>query len=206
MIVLDDHRIFRLGLREELRHMDIAVEVAAEAASGEEFFELLKTTKADMVLLDLILPDMTGVEVARRLRKERPEMKILVLSAEERTDFMEALVEIGIEGFLSKAGPANELQTVIEYVAEGGEFFGRDIARIIHCVHVSKRNGDFNFTLREQEIIKFCAQGLSAKEIAMRLSISMKTVTNHKTNIFKKMGICSNIELMRYAMRMGIIE
>src|SRR5574344_1722162 len=105
VIVLDDHRIFRLGLREELRHMDIAVEVAAEAASGEEFFELLKTTKADMVLLDLILPDMTGVEVARRLRKERPEMKILVLSAEERTDFMEALVEIGIEGFLSKAGP-----------------------------------------------------------------------------------------------------
>jgi DNA-binding NarL/FixJ family response regulator len=206
VIVLDDHRIFRLGLREELRCMDIPVEMAGEAESGEEFFRLLKNTKADMVLLDLILPDMPGVDVARRLRKERPAMKILVLSAEERLETLEALMNIGIDGFVSKAGPANELQTAIEYIADGAEFFGRDIARLVHCVHVAKKSEDFNFTPREKEIMMLCAKGLSAKEIATHMSISLKTVINHKYNIFKKMGIDNCMELVKYAMRNGMIE
>lgn len=206
VIIVDDHRIFRVGLRAEIQGMGIPIEIAGEAASAEEFFSLLKTIDADMVLLDILLPDMSGVDIARKLRKEYPNLKILILSAETDNETIGQLMLVGIDGFVSKTIAPGELQTAIEYITEGAEYYGRDIARIMHCVRIAHKNINYNFTPRETQIIQLCAQGLPAKKIADRLNISLKTVVTHKYNIFKKMGINNCLELVNYALRMGIIS
>jgi DNA-binding NarL/FixJ family response regulator len=206
VIIVDDHRIFRVGLRTDIQAMNVPVEIVGEASSAAEFFSLLETTKADMVLLDIILPDVSGIDIASLLRKEYPNLKILMLSAETDNETIEKLMKIGIDGFINKNVSTNELQNAIEYVAEGAEYYGRDIARIVHCVRMSRKNTDCHFTPRENEIIQMCAQGLSAKEIADKLNIGLKTVITHKYNIFKKMGICNCVELVKYALQKGIIS
>jgi DNA-binding NarL/FixJ family response regulator len=206
IIIVDDHRIFRIGLRAEIESMTIPVEIVGEAASAAEFFNILATTEADVVLLDIILPDVSGIDIVRRLRKENTTLKILMLSAETDSDTIAKLMQLGIDGFISKSVPAGTLQTAIEYVAAGAEYYGRDIARIVHCIRMSNREKDFSFTPREKEIIQLCAQGLSAKEIADKLCICLKTVVAHKYNIFKKMGISNCVELVNYALRLGIIN
>lgn len=206
VIIVDDHRIFRVGLRAEIQGMSVPVEIAGEAGSSEELFRLLETTEADVIMLDIILPDVSGVDIARRLRRDYPGLKILMLSAETSQETIEQLMKVNIDGFVSKNVSASELQRAIEYVAEGAEYYGRDIARIMHCVHVLHQDNDGCFTPREKEIIQLCAHGLSAKEIADKLCVSLKTVVVHKYNIFKKMGINNCVELVNYALRKGIIS
>jgi DNA-binding NarL/FixJ family response regulator len=163
VIIVDDHRIFRIGLRVEIRSMSIPVQIVGEAGSAAELFSLLETTEADIVLLDIILPDVSGVGIAKRLRKDYPNLKILVLSAETDNETIGMMMQIGIDGFISKNVPAGELQTAIEYIADGAEYYGRDIARIVHCVRMTHKDNDYCFTPRETEIIQLCAKGLSAK-------------------------------------------
>lgn len=206
VIIVDDHRIFRVGLHSEIREMSIPVDIAAEVESAEQLFSLLPTTAADIVLLDIGLPGMSGVEAARKLRREYPAIKILVLSAENNNETISQLMQVGIDGFVNKSVPLGELQTAIEYLAQGAEYYGRDIARIMHCVRTARHDVDGNFTAREKQIIQLCAQGLTAKDIANVLNVSLKTVITHKYNIFKKMGINNCVELVNYALRTGIIN
>jgi DNA-binding NarL/FixJ family response regulator len=206
VIIVDDHRIFRIGLRAEIKRMTIPVTIVGEAASGVELFELLKTTNADIVLLDIRLPDMSGIDIARELREEYPDLKILILSAEADKNTIGNLMVIGINGFISKSAPPGELEKAIDYIDDGAEFYGRDIASIVHCVRAANKDVSYDFTPREREIIKYCAQGWSAKQIAHHLDICLKTVVTHKYNIFRKMGITNNVELVNFALRTGIIN
>jgi DNA-binding NarL/FixJ family response regulator len=186
---------------------DEDMEIVGEAGSAFEFFELLKRTTADLVLLDILLPDVSGIDIARQLRRKYPMIKILVLSSEEDKKMLELLVDIGIDGFISKDSPFNELVAAIEAISEGGHYFGRDIARLMYCVRVSKPSvSNSIFTHREEEIITLCAQGLTAKEISAKLNISMKTVITHKYNIFKKLGINSCVELVSYVLKNNIVH
>ena len=139
-IIVDDHRVFRSSLRAafEAGHPDLFV--AGEAGSGEELFRLLASTPADVALLDINLPDVWGVDLARRLRRDYPELKILAVSAENAVETIQAMVEAGIDGFISKRnGDANEIAQAIRAVVGGEEYFGRDIAAIIFDLYVSKK-------------------------------------------------------------------
>ena len=173
-------------------------------------FRLLETVTPDIILLDIILPDTTGIEIARKLRKEKPAIKILAISAENTTDVVQAMINIGIEGFISKRqGSPGDIVEAIRAIMDGYEYFGSDISSIIFKIYVSKKKtADVTpeFTGREKEIILLCRSGLLSKEIASRLDISPRTVDNHKANIFKKLGINNTLEMVQYATKNGIIR
>jgi len=210
IIILDDHELFRLGIRSviESRHPDISI--VGEAGMGAEFFALLRTTTPDLVLLDIVLPDMSGIAIARRLKNEYPEIKILVVSAENSTATAEELLDVGIEGFISKLkGSPDTLVEAIRSIMQGLEYFGRDISDIIRHIYLTKKKTievTSEFTEPERRIIEYSHEGLPAKLIADRLGISARTVDWHKSNIFRKLGINNSLEMVRYAVKNGIIK
>jgi DNA-binding NarL/FixJ family response regulator len=209
-LLVDDHEMFRLGVKTaiELNHPDI--KVVAEAETGAELFALLKTTKPDIILLDIILPDTTGVEIARRMKKEYPEIKILAISAENTAQVVSQMLEIGIEGFITKrAGDITSIINAIRSIMLGFEFFGKDIADIISRIYLKKKSTEEitgDLTKQEKQIVELCYEGLQAKEIADRLCISPRTVHAHKTNIFQKLGLGNTAEVIKYALKNGIIR
>jgi len=209
VIVVDDHALFRLGAKSALNDKYFGISVVGEAESGTELFGILKTTHADIVLLDISLPDMSGIEIARRLRDEYPLIKILVISIDNTVSAVQALMNVGINGFISKRhGSADELPEAIHTIMDGFEYYGKDISRIIYDIYVSKEAEAgiiTEFTKREKEIIALCRNGLMSKEIASHLKISPRTVDTHKNNIFKKIGINNSIEMVQYALKHGII-
>jgi len=210
VIIVDDHALFRLGVSTSISNSRREIQVVGEAESGEDLFDLLRTTAADLVLLDIMLPGMSGIETARRLRSEHPKIKILAVSSENTAAVLESLLEIGIDGFISKRyGGIGEIAQAIQTVMSGIEYFGKDIAAIIYQIYVSKKSAAGvtpEFTEREREIIELCRDGLIGKEIGERLGISIHTVNNHKNNIFRKLGIENTMEMVQYALKHKIIR
>ena len=209
VIMVDDHELFRLSLRTaiECSHSDIII--AGEAGSGAEFFNLLKIVSADIVLLDIAMPGMSGIEIAHRLKTERPDMKILAVSAENALSTVEAMLEIGIEGFVSKSSCKPDiLAEAIRSVMQGLEYFGRDISDIISRIYIVKKKTTHvseEFSEQEKNIIELCLEGLPAKLIADRLGISTRTVNWHKSNMFSKLGINSTLELVQFVIKNKMI-
>jgi len=210
VIIVDDHSLFRLGLRAALTSSCSDICIIGEADSGKALFLLLESKKPDIILLDIILPDMNGIAIARRLRKEYPLVKILIISSENTMGIIHELLETEINGFISKQLCAGEEPVeAIRAIMNGMDYFGRDIASIIYNIYISKKKiteSTSEFTQREKEIIDLCRTGLQSKEIANRLNISSRTVDTHKNNIFKKLGINNTLEMVQYAIEHGIIR
>jgi DNA-binding NarL/FixJ family response regulator len=210
IIVVDDHNLFRMMLKSTFQTDYPDICVTGEADCGEELFRVLASTPADLVLLDVNLPDIWGVDVARRLRSEHPAVKILAVSAENTSETIQAMIDVGIDGFVSKQrSDADELALAIRSVMSGVAYYGRDISAIMFDVYVAKKKTSTvtaEFTNREREIILLCRDGLLCKEIAARLDISVNTVNNHKKNIFQKLGINTTMEMVQYALKNGIIR
>lgn len=208
IFVVEDHKLFRIGLRSAVSLDPDRYEIVAEAESGEDFFNAIKTTPADVLLLDIRLPGMSGVDVARKLKGMGSDIRILVLSSESSLEVLTEIVDVGVDGFISKNSDVRELLRAIECVYDGVEYYGKDISKLINIVRVANQDKtpDAEFTARENEIISMCAKGLTAKEIAYQMNISVPTVNTHKNNIFKKLGINNSVELVIYALSKGIIS
>ena len=210
IIIVDDHRLVRMGLRKTFQFAYPDISVTGEADSGEAFFALSALATADLVLLDINLPGMGGAEIARRLRRDYPALKILAISAENSSETVQTMIDAGIDGFISKQqGDTDELANAIRSVMNGEEYFGRDIASIIYDVYVAKKRTTAitpEFTEREREVILLCRDGLLYKEIADRLGISIHTVNSHKKHIYQKLGINNTMEMVHYALKKGIIR
>ena len=210
IIIVDDHRLFRIGLKAAINadHPDILI--TGEAESGTDLFTILASTPADVVLLDINLPDMGGAEIARHLRCYYPAIKILAVSAEDDIETISAMLSAGIDGFISKQkGNTDELTHAIRTVACGLEYYGRDIASIIYGVYLAKKKTATvtnEFTDREREIILACRNGLMGKEIANKMGISINTINTHKKRIFQKLGINNSLEMVQYALKNGIVS
>lgn len=204
IILLEDHQLFRIGLCAALNRGSSKVEIVAQADSVASFLELIQSVEVDMALLDITLPDGSGIEVARILRQQYPTIKILILSADTTEETIAELITVGIEGFVSKSVPTADLCHAVEYIANGAHYFGPDIAKLIHNIELSHNKKKIEFTEREHQIVQLCANGYSAKEIANKLCVSICTVNTHKNNIFKKLGINNSVELVRYALKEGI--
>ena len=159
------------------------------------------------MLLDILMPDTNGVDVAERLRREYPDIKIIVLSIDNREFTLMQLLKIGMDGFVSKSSPLSDIPLAIDSVANGVPFYGRDIAILIRDITDAKLNNRNIAALskREIEIIKACCDGLMGKEIAEKFHISLRAVNSHKTNIFNKLGLNSSVEMVRFAIEHGII-
>jgi len=210
VIIVDDHELFRLGLRMaiESRHSDL--HISGEAETGAGLFALLNEGNADIVLLDIGLPDMSGIDIARRLKNEHPNLKILVISAENSIHVVQAMLEIGVEGFISKrCGGVDTFAEAIHSIMQGVDYYGTDIAEIIYSIYIAKKKTtevSSEFTKQEKRILELCREGLPGKLIADRLGISLSTVNNHKNNIFRKLGINNTMEMVQYALKNGIIN
>ena len=210
VVVVDDHRLFRIGLKAAINDYYPDIRVSGEAESGSELFSILKVTPADVVLLDINMPIMGGAEIAQQLRIDYPNLKILAVSSENTTEAVKSMIDAGIDGFVSKQmGDTDELVHAIRTVAAGLEYYGRDIASIIYSIYVSKKKTTDitnEFTDREREIILACRDGLMCKEIADRLDCSINTINTHKKRIFQKLGINTTLEMVQYALKRGIIR
>jgi len=210
VIVVDDHKLFRVSLKAAFNAEHPDVRVVGEAGSGKELFEVLTDTPADIVLLDIGLPDMGGAEIASRLRRDYPDLKILAVSAENTSETIHAMIDAGIDGFVSKQiGDPDEIAVAMRTIMDGIEYYGRDISSIIFGVYVSKKKTTdvtAEFTNRERDVILACRDGLMCKEIAAQLGVSINTINTYKKRIFEKIGINTTLEMVQYALKKGIIR
>lgn len=204
--ILDDHELIRLGLRSTLQN--IKHKVTIDAATAEQLFEkLVEGVPCDLILLDVLMPGTSGIEVAQRLRAEYPDIKIIIVSVDTKEYIINQLMQIGIDGFISKNGPLEEVRAAVASVEEGVPYYGHDLAVLVRDIvdaKIDKKSSSL-LTKRELEIIEACCSGMMGKEIADKFNISLRAVNSHKTNIFNKLGLSSSVEMVRFALEHGII-
>lgn len=204
--LLDDHDLIRAGIRSALNGMPHKVTI--DAGNADDFFDALTNgTPCDLVLLDVLMPGTSGIEVAQRLRAEYPDIKIIIVSVDTKEYIINQLMQIGIDGFISKNGPLEEVRSAVASVEEGVPYYGHDLAVLVRDIvdaRLDKRSSS-QLTKRELEIIEACCSGMMGKEIADKFNISLRAVNSHKTNIFNKLGLNSSVEMVRFAIEHGII-
>lgn len=205
ILLVDDHPLMLMGIRSMLEGKP-GIEVVGTAGNGVEALEKAAALKPDVMMLDIVMPGMDGIELARRMRAEMPDTALLVLSSDTSLVTLEPLLNIGIDGFLPKTSDASSMLDAIHSVAAGYEYFGTDIARLIERISLAKKASDNLFTPRELDVIRLSCKGLQYKEIAGQLGIKYLTVVTIKNNIFRKLGINNTVELVIYAVRKELIS
>jgi len=210
VLVVDDHTIVRDGICALLR-LAGDIEVVGEAANGREALEMAKKLMPDVVLMDIAMPNMDGLEATRRIRKEFPKVKVLVLTQYDDKEYVFPVIEAGASGFISKTAASSELVSGIRSVYRGDSFLSPSAARILvedyqQEASIRKEQDPYKqLTDREREILKLLAEGYTTRKIADMLVISVKTVEGHKTNLMSKLDIHNRTDLVKYALRKGII-
>ena len=209
ILIADDHEIFRRGLAAELAQVPGWV-VAAQAANGRQAVELAADIKPDIVVMDLTMPELHGLEAARRIIAADPAARILILTAHESEQLVREVLSAGARGYVLKSDAGRILVAALQELLEGRMFFTSNVARIVVDGYLRNESRDSDtdsaLSAREREIVQLLAEGNSNKEIAGALSISVKTAETHRSNIMRKMGFDSLPELVRYAIRNKIIE
>jgi DNA-binding NarL/FixJ family response regulator len=211
IVLVDDHRIFRDGLKSLLSEVDF-IEVIGEASGGSELLELLKTLNPDLVILDISMKDVSGIEVSKQMASLYPEIKIMILSMHTNEEFVINAIKAGVNGYLSKDASRDELLDAIKIIHEGGECYSKLVSDNFLKSYVKKYKAEHSLlenkilTHRELEILKLAAVGLTNKEIADKLFISNKTVDCHKNNIVQKLKLKNTAEMVLYAVKNKIIE
>jgi DNA-binding NarL/FixJ family response regulator len=209
VLVADDHGIVREGLR-RLLEPESDVRVSCEASDGREVLEQVEKNKPDVVVLDITMPRLGGLETLERIRAKHPGVKVILLSVHSDPPFIQSAISLGADGYVLKNGRAEEVVTAIRAVTRGGSYFSPAVAReIVEQLRSPREASSEPFTLlsgREREVLHLIAEGLSAKEVATELNISTKTVEAHRTSLMRKLGVRKATELVRYALRHGLIE
>ena len=211
IIIADDHTIFRQGLRMLLAQED-DMEVVGEAADGIQALELAKKHNPDIILLDIAMPTMDGVQVAGTIKKSLPRIKIIVLTSYSDDQFLYEFLKLGVSGFVLKDSASQDLIYSIRKSHEGMVFFDPSVSKKVmeKFTQVSGGKSDFvnygKLSDREKEVLRLVAEGCATKEVAEKLYISPKTVENHRANIMKKLNIRDRTGLTKYALRLGLID
>ena len=210
VLVVDDHTIVRDGIC-SLLGLTPDIEMVGEAANGREALEMVSKLRPDLVLMDISMPIMGGVEATRRICKEFLGTKVLVLTQHDDSEHVFAVIEAGAYGFISKTAASSELTSGIRSVYRGDSFLSPSVARCFveeyqHRAGIRKSHDPYErLTDREREILKLLAEGHTTQEIAAMLLISRKTVDGHKTNLMAKLDLHNRSDLVKYALRKGII-
>ena len=206
VLVVDDHPVWRSGVRNDLEGSGLA-EVVGEAEDGGEAIEMALKVMPEVVLMDLQLPHVSGVDATRQIIADSPHVKVLVLSASgEEADVLEA-VKAGASGYLLKSSASHELIDAITRVRDGEPVFTPSLAGLVLSEFrriASNDPSDPELTARENEVLKLVAKGYTYREIGEKLFISTKTVQNHVQNILTKLQLKKRYELMRYAIQKGL--
>lgn len=206
VMVVDDHPVWRDGIRADLDASGVAT-VVAEASDGGEAIDAARETMPEVIIMDLHLPSISGVEATRRIVEESPHIRVLVLSASgEEADVLEA-VKVGATGYLLKSDTAANVVDAVRRVRDGEPVFTAPLAGLVLSEFrrvAAPEAGEPGLTPRENEILRLVAKGYTYREIAEKLFISVKTVQNHVQNILAKLQLRKRYELMRYAIQKGL--
>lgn len=203
VLVVDDHNMFRQGIV-SLLSAKKDIEVVAEAASGADAIKLAKDLRPDIVVLDMALPDMSGIDVAKNLFSAGVSTEIVVLTMYKEKGFLKLAGDIGIKGYLLKDDAFDDLHYAIKAISQGNSFTSSSFARK-ETTSLPRLPDSMPVTPREKEIIIMIAQGLTSREIAKKLSRSVKTIETHRTNIMEKLGLKNVADIVRYAYKSGLI-
>lgn len=185
-------------------------EVVAEIGDGQSACETCIEMKPDLVILDLMLPGLNGAEVLRRFSRHLKTTRVLVFSGHQNPTIVRELLQAGAHGFVEKSAPLAELKKGLDIVANGGTYFGPEVAKLLREAVVNPRSptreGVELLTTREREVLQLIAESYSTKEVAQKLNISVKTAENHRTNLMKKLDLHDVAGLTRYAIQQGLID
>jgi len=207
IVIIEDQTAIRELLAVVLQS-DPNYKIVGESGNGQEAVDLCLELKPDFIILDAKLPGLNGVEILKRLNKQLRNLRVLVFSGFENPMLVREMLEAGAHGFIEKTAGLSELKKGIETVINGGTYFGPAVASLLRNVVANpsaSSSHDF-LTDREREILQLVAESNSTKEIASKLSISVKTVDNHRTNLMRKLNLHDVASLTRYAMETGLVE
>jgi two-component system response regulator NreC len=213
ILLVDDHAVVRAGLR-MLLGADAELQIVGEAENGAQALHLTDDLAPDVVLMDISMPDMNGIEATRRIKADHPNVAVLALTMHEDDQYFFEMLGAGASGYVPKRAAPNDLISAIHAVQGGGVFLFPTVARALvqdflqRSTHAASERADRSFdalTDREREVLTLIAQGRSNQEIADQLVISIKTVNRHRENIMAKLNLHSRVELVRYALEKGLI-
>ena len=208
LLLAEDMEIVRKGLQ-ALLLSNPGFEVVGEAPDGHAAVSLAGSLSPDVVLMDLSLPRMDGVEAIAEIKRRYPKIRIVALTAHGKENYLTAAVQAGVDGYLLKMSPSDELFAAISAVASGQTYFSRDVSSMLAEAF---RQGNKNtaplerLSRRERQVLKLAAKGETNKDIASSMFVSVKTVEKHKTNLKKKLGLRSSLELAAFCLEQGLIE
>ncbi|HEY5914687.1 MAG TPA: response regulator transcription factor [Verrucomicrobiae bacterium] len=206
VLLVDDHPVVRQGLSSFLAKHNVLV--LGEAANGRDAVRLAKELQPDVVLMDIDMPQMSGLTATELLRKESPAVKVLILSMHTHSEYVLRILRCGARGYVLKDAAGDEMIKAIEAVHGGGTFFSTDVARLALNQFVqgtSDNQGTKPISNREREVLVAIAEGLSNKEIACRLGVGVRTVETHRERIMRKLDIHSVAGLTKFAIQKGLI-
>ena len=209
LIVVDDHTIVRQGLVSMLEETG-ECQVMAQAADGAEAMELVLKHKPDVVVTDLSMPRLSGLEVVKRVREKLPSAKTLVLTVHEEDEYILPIIRAGASGFLNKDTSVAELMTAIKAIHSGQAYFGPRATKALADQQQRPRDSSLNpyetLTARERETFQLVVEGKTTKEIAQILDIGVKTAENHRARMMEKLGLRNTAEVVRFAARKGLLS
>lgn len=208
VLIADDHTIVRSGVR-LLLDGETDIEVVGEALDGAEAVDMVATLRPDVVLMDIAMPGVDGMEATRYIKEEWPEVNVLVLTMHRRDEYFFEMLQAGASGYILKGAETNELIHAVRVVARGEVFLyptmSRKLVRDYLERQVEENAPSSSLSPREEQILKLLAEGYSSKEIAEQLVISPSTVYTHRSKLMEKLGLNSRHELIQYARRQGLI-
>ena len=218
VLVAEDHTLVRAGICGLLQRLSsVQVEVVAEAGEGQETLHLIKEKKPDIVLLDIAMPGLNGLEIADRVAREFPEIRIIILSMYMNEEYVLRAIHVGASGYLLKNAGIDELELALKSVARGEVYLSPKISKQVlenYMGSLAARKGHdkpepFNYerlTARQREILQLIAEGYTTKEIANKLNVSVKTVDTHRTQLMDRLNIHDIAGLVRYAIRTQVVR
>jgi DNA-binding NarL/FixJ family response regulator len=211
VLIIDDHAIVRAGMR-MLLESDPDMEIVGEGETGEDALRLSRELDPDVIVMDVTMPLMDGVEATRRIKAEKPDMAVLAVTIHEGTDYFFQMLQAGSSGYVPKRAAPDDLVRAIHIVAEGKVFLEPGVAKELVADYLQRvRGGEEQdsydgLTEREREVLTHIAEGQTNREIAHNLSIAVKTVDRHCENIMQKLNLHSRTELVKYAIRKNLIS
>lgn len=211
LLLVDDHEIVRTGLRMLLENQS-DMQIVGEASTGGQAVRLAQTLRPDMIIMDLSLPDLSGIETTRLIKSNYPEIEIIALTIHEDEQHFFEMLKAGASGYVPKRAAPQDLITAIRAAHAGQVYIYPTLATILVGDYLGQEHAEpdsdwgANLTQREQEVLELLADGLSNEEIAGKLFISPHTVARHREHIMKKLNLHSRSELVKYAIRKGMIE
>jgi two-component system response regulator NreC len=207
LLLVDDHAVVRSGLR-MLLESEADLEIVGEAGTGQQALQKVEQLQPDVVLMDIGLPDLSGIEVTQRIKQQWPQVAVVALTIHEDQEYFFKMLQAGISGYVPKRAAPEELLTAVRTAASGGVYLYPSLAKLLVSDYLTGDRGPLvdGLTEREQEVLVHLAEGASTEVIAETLKIAPKTVGRHRENIMRKLNLHSRAELVKYAIRKGIIR